>query len=152
MKGWLLDTNVIASLINRNGAPSVKNWAAQTDEERMFVSVLTLAEYDKGIENLPEHDENRHRYAAARDALESRFSDRVLPLSDTAVRSWGVLSGRIKRQTGHPPPVIDTMLAATALEHDLYLVTRNVRDIALSGAAVFDPWRDAPERFPLVRK
>ena len=152
MKGWLLDTNVIASLINRNGEPSVKNWAAQADEGRMFISVLTLAEYDKGIENLPEHDENRHRYAAARDALEQRFSDRVLPLSDGAVRSWGAISGRIKRQTGHSPPVIDTMLAATALQHELYLVTRNVRDSALSGAAIFDPWHDAPERFPLIRK
>jgi toxin FitB len=152
VKGWLLDTNVIASLINRNGAPSVKNWAAQADEGRMFISVLTLAEYDKGIENLPEQDENRHRYAAARNALEMRFSGRVLPLGDTVVRNWGAISGRVKRLTGHPPPVIDTMLAATALEHELYLVTRNVRDIALSGAAVFDPWHDAPERFPLVRK
>ncbi|QRM42937.1 type II toxin-antitoxin system VapC family toxin [Rhizobium sp. BG4] len=152
MRGWLLDTNVIAALINRNGAPSVKSWAAQADEQRMFISVLSLAKYDKGIENLPPDDENRHRYIVARDALEVRFSDRVLSMSDSAVRRWGAISGRVKRQTGHAPPVIDTMLAANAIEHELYLVTRNIRDVALSGAAVFDPWNDDPERFPLSQK
>jgi predicted nucleic acid-binding protein len=56
VKGWLLDTNVIASLIAGAGAPSVKAWAAQQDEERLFLSVLTLAEYDKGIAKLaPDH-------------------------------------------------------------------------------------------------
>lgn len=152
MRGWLLDTNVIAALINRNGAPSVKSWAAQTDEARMFISVLSLAEYDKGIANLPADDENRHRYAASRDALELRFSNRVLSLDDASVRRWGEISGRMKLQSGHAPPVIDTMLAATAIEHELYLVTRNTKDVALSGAAIFDPWNDTPDRFPLRQK
>lgn len=151
MKGWLLDTNVIAALINRNGAPSVKNWAAQADENRMFISVLTLAEYDKGIANLPPENENRHRYIAARDGLEQRFSRRVLSLGDDVVRRWGDISGRVKLQTGHAPPVIDTMLAASALEHELYLVTRNTRDVAFSGASIFDPWKDDAERYPLSR-
>ncbi|RUL98707.1 type II toxin-antitoxin system VapC family toxin [Rhizobium chutanense] len=151
MIGWLLDTNVIAALINPNGAPSVKSWAAAQDEERMFISILTLAEYDKGIENLPEDDQNRYRYAASRDALEERFSHRILSLSDTAVRHWGVISGRVKLRTGHAPSVVDTMLAATAIEHNLYLVTRNVRDTRFSGAAVFDPWTNDPDQFPLSR-
>lgn len=152
MIGWLLDTNVIAALINPNGAPSVKSWAAAQDEERMFISVLTLAEYDKGIENLPEDDQNRYRYAAARDALEERFSERVLSLSDAAVRRWGLISGRVKLRTGHAPSVVDTMLAATAIEHNLYLATRNVKDTRFSGAAVFDPWTSDPGQFPLSRR
>ena len=67
------------------------------------------------------------------------------------MRRWGVISGTVRRETGHPPPVIDTLLAATALEHDLYLVTRNVRDVGQSGAALFNPWEDdlsAPPSFP----
>ncbi|ACE89903.1 toxin/antitoxin system PilT domain-containing protein [Rhizobium phaseoli] len=152
MIGWLLDTNVIAALINPNGAPSVKSWAAAQDENQMFISVLTLAEYDKGIENLPEDDRNRYRYIAARDALEERFSQRTLSLSDAAVRHWGAISGRIKLRTGHAPPVIDTMLAATAIEHNLYLVTRNAKDTRFSGAAVFDPWTHDPNQFPLSRR
>ena len=152
MIGWLLDTHVISALINPNGAASVKRWAAAEDEANFFISILTLAEFDKGIENLPPEDDSRYRHMAARDALEDRFSGRVLPLGDAAVRRWGAISGRLKLATGHAPPVIDTMLAATAIENDLYIVTRNVRDIRPSGAAVFDPWQDDPTRFPLSRR
>ena len=142
MIGWLVDTNVIASLIAPNGAPSVKAWGRMVDERRLFISILTLAEYDKGIANLPGDDPSVQRYIAARDALEARFSARILSLNDSIVRRWGAISGRVKRETGHPPPVIDTLLAATAIEADLYLVSRNTKDLQHCGAAVFDPWRD----------
>ena len=75
MKGWLLDTNVIASLVQTNGAPSVKAWAAAQDEERLWLSLLTFAEYDKGIANLRDDDPNRARYMAARDALTDPLGD-----------------------------------------------------------------------------
>jgi hypothetical protein len=147
--GWLVDTNVIASLIAPNGAPSVKAWARIVDERRLFISILTLAEYDKGIANLVADDPNGQRYIAARDALEARFTARILSLSDSIVRRWGAISGRVKRETGHPPPVIDTLLAATAIETDLYLVSHNTKDLHHCGAAVFDPWRDDIAAFPL---
>jgi predicted nucleic acid-binding protein len=150
--GWLLDTHVIAALINPNGAPSVKRWAAGQDENRFLISILTLAEYDKGIETLPPDDENRYRYAAARDALEDRFAGRTLSVSDAIVRRWAAISGRVKQATSHAPPVTDTLFAATAIEHNLYLATRNVKDTRASGAAIFDPWQDDPERFPLSRR
>lgn len=140
MKGWLLDTNVIASLIAANGAPSVKAWASAQNEERLFISVLTLGEYDKGIAKLADHHPDRARYSAARDQLEGRFDGRVLPVSDAVVRRWGQLSGRMQRETGHPAPVIDTLLAATAIEHGLCFVTRNEKDVAKSGAHLFNPW------------
>lgn len=140
MKGYLLDTNVIASLIAPHGAPSVKAWAAQHDEDRLWLSILTLGEYDKGIAKLPDDDPNRARYIAARDALEDRFAGRILPVSNEIVRRWGVISGLIRRETGHPPPVIDTLFAATAVEHQLCFVTRNVKDVAGSGAEVLNPW------------
>ena len=149
MKGWLVDTNVIASLIAPNGAASVKQWARAVDERDLFISILTLGEYDKGIANLPVEDSNATRYIVARDALEARFTGRILSLEDPTVRRWGIISGRVKRETGHAPPVIDTLLAATAIETDLYLVSRNSKDLANSGAAVFDPWRDDLAQFPL---
>lgn len=74
MKGWLLDTNVVAALINPQGAPSVKAWAAGP----VHISVLTLAEYDKGIHNLPADHADRPRYIASRDALAARFGTRLL--------------------------------------------------------------------------
>ena len=149
MRGWLLDTNVIASLAAPTGAPSVKAWAAGEDESRLFLSVITLAEYDKGIHQLPDYDSLRVRYAANRDAIGARFAGRVLSLSDSVVRRWGAIAGRIKRDTGHPPSVIDTLLAATAIEEQLYLVTRNTKDVQYTGAAVFNPWQDDSSRFPL---
>jgi len=89
-------------------------------------------------------------YMNTRDSLAARFADRLLPVSDAVVRRWGLISGTVRRQTGHPPPVIETLLAATSIEHDLYLVTRNVRDVRHSGAAVFNPWNDDPASAPLV--
>jgi toxin FitB len=147
--GWLLDTNVISTIINPNGAPTVKAWAAAQDENRLFLSVLTLGEYDKGIHNVPDDDPARPRFIAARDGLAARFRGRTLSVADAIIRRWGAISGRTKRLTGHSPPVIDTLFAATALENDLYLVTRNVRDMRESGAAIFDPWTDDATNFPL---
>jgi predicted nucleic acid-binding protein len=142
VKGWLLDTNVIAALAAPDGAPSVKAWAAGQDEGRMYLSILTLAEFDKGVFQLLEDDPRRARYASGRDAIEARFRGRVLPLSEAVVRRWGMLSGRIKRETGHPPSVVDTLLAATAIEAQLYMVTRNVKDMRHTGAVLFNPWED----------
>lgn len=150
MIGWLLDTNVIAALINPNGAPSVKQWATTQPEDRLFISILTLGEYDKGIHNLPIDHPARSRYLAARDALEARFRGRILSASDAVVRRWGAISGTVKRETGIAPSVVDTLLAATAIEHRLFLVTRNVRDVRHCGAAVFNPWEDDPADFALA--
>lgn len=116
----------------------------------MFLSVLTLAEYDKGIHNLEPDHSDRSRYMAARDALARRFADRLLSVDDAVVFRWGMISGDVKRHTRQAPPVIDTLLAATAIEHDLFFVTRNVKDTRLSGAAIFNPWEDDPSRYPLA--
>lgn len=149
MIGWLIDTNVVTSLMAPNGAPSVKAWGQGIDEDKLFLSILTLAEYDKGIANLADDDSNRLRHMATRDALEARFQGRILSLSNKVVRRWGDISGRVKRETGHSPPVIDSLLAATAIQADLYLVSRNRRDMQHSGASIFDPWNDDPAAFPL---
>ena len=151
MIGWLLDTNVVASLMAPGGAPSVTAWAASQDEERMYLSILTLAEIDKGIHNLAAGDPARSRYSGTLRVLEARFEGRILSVSDEIVRRWGTISGTIRRDMGHPPPVIDTLFAATAIEHDLYLVTRNTKDVARSGAALFNPWKDDVAAFRLAR-
>ena len=152
MIGWLLDTNVIAELIRPTGDERVKHWAATRDEATFHLSILTIAEYDKGIANLANDDPRRTRFMATRDSLAARFADRLLAISDPIIRRWGIIGGTVRRDTGHPPPVIDTMLAATALEHDLYLVTRNIRDVRDSGAALFDPWQNEPLAFPIVAR
>ena len=150
MIGWLLDTNVTAEIISAGGSARVKAWAAKQDEATLYLSILTIAEYDKGIANLPDGDLRRPAYMTTRDSLAARFAGRLLPVSDAIVRRWGTISGTVRRDTGHPPPIIDTLLAATALHHDLYLATRNVRDVRHSGAAVFNPWEDDASAFPVI--
>jgi predicted nucleic acid-binding protein len=105
----------------------VKRWAEGQDETNFHISVLTLAEYDKGIHNLPDDHPDRPLQGGARCAGGAVRSS-VLPLVDAVVRRWSRISGAGKRASGHAPPVIDTLLASTAIEHDLYLVTRDVKD------------------------
>jgi len=148
--GWLLDTNVIAEIISPGGSARVKAWASGQDEAMLHLSILTIAEYDKGIANLPDSAPRRAVYMTTRDSLAARFGARLLPVSNAVVRRWGLISGTVRRDTGHPPPVIDTLLAATALEYDLYLATRNIRDVRHSGAAVFNPWEDDLSGSPIL--
>ena len=150
MIGWLLDTNVVAEIISQDGSQRVKAWAAGQDEAALHLSILTIGEYEKGIANLPDDEPRRPSFITLRDSLIERFGERLLPVSNAVVRRWGVISGHVRRDSGHPPPFIDTLLAATAIEHDLYLVTRNVRDVRACGAVVFNPWEDNPGRFPVL--
>ena len=144
MRGWLLDTNVIAELSRTKPDPKVASWASRQTEADLYISVLTLAEYDKGLHNLPAGAVARGRIAASIVALEARFAGRILSVDDATVRRWGLISGTVQRLTGRAPPVIDTLLAATAIERALWLVTRNVKDVQDTGAALFDPWHDDP--------
>jgi hypothetical protein len=133
----------------------VRKWISAQDESTLFLSVLALAEYEKGIHNLPETDSRRPRLRTAVAALEARFqgrvlSLRVLSLSDEMVRKWGVISGETKRATKRSRSIIDTLLAATAIENGLYFVTRNTQDVIRSGAALFNPWLDDPSAFPIL--
>lgn len=149
MNGWLLDTNVIAEMSKARPDPNVARWIRSQPEHFLFLSILTIGEYHKGIDHLPPSDKLRVRIRRGVAALERRFSGRVLSLSDQIIIRWGAISGEVKRLTGHSPSVVDTMLAATAMEHDLYLATRNVAHVMHSGAAVFNPWKDNPANFPL---
>ena len=144
MNGWLLDTDVVAELAKPHGTARVRQWVAAQDEALLFLSILTLGEYAKGLHNVPPDSPLRPRIAAGIAALEVRFGARILQLTDPIVRRWGAISGDVKRQTGQTPPVIDTLLAATAIEHDLWLVTRNLRDVQHSGASLFNPWDHEP--------
>ncbi len=110
-----------------------------------------LGEYDKDINDLPAGLPARGRIETAVAALEARFSGRVVPLDDATLRRWGRISGTMQQANGKVPPVIDTFLAASALENDFYLVTQNVKDIRESGASVFDPWNDDPAGFVFSR-
>lgn len=148
MNGWLLDTNIVSEVARPRPNAAVASWLSAQPLGRLFISVLTIGEILQGIWKLPEAAPARPRFEAMLAGLEARFRGRMLNLSDPVVRRWGRLSG-LELAAGRTPPVVDILLAATALEHRLYLATRNVRDVRATGAAVFDPWTDDPARFPL---
>lgn len=104
MIGWLLDTSVIAEIISAGGSARVKAWAGQQDEIMLHLSILTIGEYDKGVANLAADDTRRLSYVTTRDSLAARFASRLLSVSDAIVRRWGLISGTVRRDTGHPPP------------------------------------------------
>ena len=139
MSGYLLDTNVLSEGVKPRPDLRVKEWADATDEQLLHVSVLTLGEIRKGIESLPP--------SSRRAALESwliydlviRFTGRILLIDPEIADRWGRLSGKARAEN-RTLPAVDGLLAATALQHNLTLVTRNTRDISATGVALFNPW------------
>jgi predicted nucleic acid-binding protein len=133
--GYLFDTNVISEIRNIRADPQVTAFLEVTSGERLFLSVLTLGELRKGVAARRRIDAPMaDRLAAWVDEIERTFTDRVLPLDAPAARIWGELSAV------RSLPVVDTLIAATAIMRGLTLVTQNPRDVAATGVAVLDPW------------
>jgi hypothetical protein len=149
LRGWLLDTNVVSELVRPRPEIRVLDWLDSIPKDRAFISILTLAEIDQGVEALPAGDQWRLRYQRFRDHTEAQFAGRILPLDDETVRFWGSISGQYRRSFGGQTPVVDTMLAATASRRRLHVASRNVTDLRRLGSSVFDPWSDNSADFPL---
>jgi predicted nucleic acid-binding protein len=139
VNGFLLNTNVISELIKPQPDGNVLRWIADTDEALVFLSVLTLGEIRNGIERLnPGKRRGRLETWLAGD-LRLRFQERILIVDEGIAQRWGELSATAARK-GRPVPVIDGLLAATALHHDLMLVTRDDGNVSGTGVPVLDPW------------
>lgn len=150
MDGWLLDTNVISEVCSARPDPQGERWIQSPPEQTLFLSILTIGEYQKGIHIiLSPGDRRRPRLQRAAVALEAWFAGRVLSVPDQIVLRWGAMNGEDKPLTGHSPEVTAMLLAATASEHDLHVVTRNVAEVANSCASVFNPRKNNPEEFPV---
>ena len=136
---YLVDTNALSELRRRTPDRNVVAWFAERPASTLYVSVLTLAEIRRGIEQLA--DEKRR--AALADWLEvdlrAFFTGRILPVDTAVADRWGRLLARATR----PVPAVDSLIAATAIAHDLVLVTRNVRDFEALPVRVLDPWAGA---------
>lgn len=142
MSAFLLDTNVISELLKPKSEPKVTTWVDATDEELLFLSVLTLGEIRKGVVLLPRSARRTSLEAWLTKDLPLRFSDRILNIDQDVAHRWGQISA-LASAKGVNVPVIDGLLAATAIQHDLTLVTRNTRDVAATGVTLFNPWTDS---------
>jgi predicted nucleic acid-binding protein len=136
---YLLDTCVLSEFQRQSPRASVVGWLRAQAEETLFLSVLTLGELQRGISRLPA-SRRRNRLQAWLDSdLQRRFEGRVLPIDDGVALRWGDVQAEVEAK-GAPLPVMDSLIACTALVHGLALVTRNVDDFARAGVAVVDPW------------
>ena len=140
MNGFLLDANVISELIRPQPDGKVLRWVDETEETILFLSVLTLGEVRTGIERLSPGKRRGRLESWLRSDLRLRFQDRILTINEAIAERWGALSATAARK-GRPVPVIDGLLAATALHHDLMLVTRDDTDVRGTGVPTLNPWQ-----------
>ncbi|MBL8022680.1 MAG: type II toxin-antitoxin system VapC family toxin [Elusimicrobia bacterium] len=139
MSGFLIDTNVISELVKPKPHPHVVRWMNDVDEDTLFLSVLTLGEIRKGIALLPQSHRKSHLGTWLEKDLPERFLGRVLPLTDRIADRWGLIAARTQ-SLKKPVHVIDSLMAATALDHNLIFVTRNTRDLEPTGVPLQNPW------------
>jgi predicted nucleic acid-binding protein len=139
MTGFLLDTNCISELVKVKPNPLVVQWIEETDERLLYLSVLTLGEIRKGTAVLPAGKHKAKLESWLELELKSRFSGHILDIDQDVAERWGVLSAHAKA-VGKPLAVIDGLLAATALHHNLAIVTRNTADFADTNVSIVCPW------------
>jgi predicted nucleic acid-binding protein len=109
------------------------------NDEQLYISVISLGEISKGIATLPESKRRSQLRRWLAQTLRPWFEGRILPVNESVAERWGLLAGQAKLR-GKGLKVEDGLIAATALEHGLTLVTRNVRDFEGLGVVVLDPW------------
>jgi predicted nucleic acid-binding protein len=139
VKGFLLDTNVPSELTYPLPAPQVERWLEEVDDEQLFFSVISLAEICKGIAKLPESKKRTQLQEWLDGTLRPWFAGRVLPVTEAIAERMGRWAGEGEAK-GRTIKIADGLIAATAVEHDLTLVTRNVKDFAGFGVSIFNPW------------
>lgn len=133
---YLLDTNILSELTKPKPNPRVLAWFAATPSDALHISVITLGELRSGVERMPDSKRRERIRLWLEQTLADWLGDRALPVSAAVADRWGRLTAQVKR----PLPAIDSLLAATALTHNLRIVTHNTRDFALPGVDVVDPW------------
>ncbi|MEQ1726665.1 MAG: type II toxin-antitoxin system VapC family toxin [Sphingopyxis sp.] len=132
----LLDTNVISELVRPKPAKAVLAWFDNIPSEALHISVLTLGEIRKGVEQMPDSARREKLRLWLEHDLADWFEARVLPVDTPVADRWG----RLIAQMARPVPSIDSLLAATALHHELRFVTRNQKDFDYPGLEVINPW------------
>jgi predicted nucleic acid-binding protein len=136
---YLIDTCCISELVKKKPNPKVVKWFTDQDELSMFVSVITFGELRKGIEKLTDSKKKKELNRWVKEDLHLRFKNRVLNITMEEVNRWGKILASAE-QNGKPLPAIDSLIAATALVHDLSVVTRNTQHMEGSGVEVINPW------------
>jgi predicted nucleic acid-binding protein len=137
---YLLDTCAISELRKPDCPESLRRLIKTTDDSELFLSAITLGEIQKGASLLPAG--KRHQeFQAWLTFLQSSFEDRILPITSDTSLIWGEITAKCQK-AGHTLHSPDGLIAATAIQSGLHLVTRNVADFEPTGVLIVNPWRD----------
>jgi predicted nucleic acid-binding protein len=139
VSGYLVDTNVPSEFTHQQPDERVAAFIRAVGRENLFLSVMTLGEICKGIDLLPVSQKRTSLQGWLEIDVRPWFAGRILPVSEAIAERWGHLAARTRKQ-GVTLAVVDGVIAATALEHGLTLVTRNTKDYAGLGVIIIDPW------------
>jgi predicted nucleic acid-binding protein len=132
---YLLDTNVVSEIQRRRPNRRVTTWMENTDPASLYISVLTLGEIAKGAARVARRDMAQAAvFEQWLDATRLQFVNRIIEVDAEISMTWGRLNAN------RPLPVVDNLLAATALVRDMILITRDTRDIADTGVRTINPW------------
>jgi len=139
MSGFLLDTNCISEVVRVKPEPCVMEWIEAAEETLLYLSVLTLGEIRKGLAGLPQGKRRTQLETWLEVELGARFAGRILSIDQSIADRWGLLAASAKAK-GKTLSTIDGLLAATAVQHNLTIVSRNVSDFSNTPVPVLNPW------------
>lgn len=133
---YLLDTNVLSETWKTNPDKNVIDWLRAIPSEKLYISVLVIGEIRRDIELLPVGAKRKRLLSWLEEELPQQFNDNIVPIDLAVAERWGFLTATIKRTL----PAIDGLLAATALTHNMKIVTRNEKDFHITGLEVINPF------------
>lgn len=137
---YLLDTNVVSETERERPDNNVLKWLERTDPGITFLSALTIGEVKKGVSKLPTGKKKAHIQNWLEN-VRQKFDGRILPITEHTFLVWGKMLAEFEKK-GIVRSVLDSFLEATALEHDLILVTRNVRNFKDTAITILNPWEE----------
>jgi toxin FitB len=138
---FLLDTNVVSEWTKPRPNDGVVSWLAGADEDRVFISVVTLAELRYGVERMTAGNRRRRLEEWLLDELPLRFEGRILSVDKDIANAWGQVVVH-SESAGRPIGAMDAIIAATVKVHGLTLITRNTSDFETTVNAVVNPWTE----------
>jgi toxin FitB len=139
--GFLIDTNVVSEFVKPEPSLRVKRWFEVADPESLFASVITVGEIRLGIENLPAGKRRAALEQWLEEGVPEWFQANLLPVTKAIADRWGQVTIQAKRK-GIIIATADGLIVATAMQHGLTLVTRNVKDFGGIEVPVFNPWEE----------
>jgi toxin FitB len=137
-RGWLIDTNIVSEWVKPRPDAGVVRWLGEVDEDRVFLSVVSLAEIRFGVERLATGRRRSRLDQWLREELPARFAGRIVPVDEEVADACGRLLARARR-AGRGLGAMDALIAATCLARDLALATRNLADFDELGVELFAP-------------